>query len=629
MKMQFADENAGRASACPGCRRPLTVPQLAQAVASSDTLAGPPSSLHHAGINATMSLPDDARTDQAGARPVAELLARQNGDGRRYLLAGEVARGGMGAILRGIDRDLRREVALKVMLDPANTRQKARFIEEAQITGQLEHPNIVPVHELGVDEHRRPYFAMKMVRGRSLAQVLDTLRDKPAQARDYTLGRLVNVLVSVCHALAYAHARGVVHRDLKPANVMVGDFGEVYVMDWGLAKVLAGGPEPPAAAADKIVPDSANKSRAVVVTSRDQPGDKTQDGAILGTPAYMAPEQALGGTVDQRSDVYALGALLYAVLTLRPPVETERDYVGVLMAVAEGNILPPEKRTPERAGQIPSELSAIAMKALAKEPGRRYQTAEEFRRDLELYLEGRAVSAKADTSWEMAVKFVKRNKGFSAAALVGSVMLLLVLAGSSVINYWERVRAEEARVKADEAREQANAAKVEAQTAHANYLKEQDEKRRQAKSSAPAFLRAARHTADQKQFGDALAQANIALDYDPSLTDGHLLKGQLLLTLQRYAEAATPLEEYLKRKPDDAAARKLLRLAQQPREDGPYLKEIVNVFEAQEFFAGMGHVNDVFLKRVVGPLQERLPGYRKQIDAGWPGLKPVYYQKPS
>src|SRR5262249_29871943 len=116
-------------------------------------------------------------------------------------------------------------------------------------------------------------------------------------------------------------------------------------------------------------------------------------------------------------------------------------------------------------------------------------------------------------------------------------------------------------------------------------------------------------------------QANIALDYDPSLTGGHLLKGQLLLTLQRYAEAAAPLEENLRRKPDDAAARKLLRLAQAPREDGPYLKEIVNVFEAQEFFAGMGHVNDVFLKRVVGPLQERLPGYRKQIDAGWPGLK--------
>jgi serine/threonine protein kinase len=456
MKLQFPDENAGRASACPGCRQPLTVPGTGEALLSSATLAGPPSSLHHAGINATMSLPDAARTDPAGTRSVVEVLAQQRGDGRRFVLVGEVARGGMGAILRGIDRDLCREVAVKVMLDADNPRQKARFIEEAQITGQLEHPNIVPVHELGVDEHKRPYFAMKMVRGRSLAQILDTLRERPAEARDYTLGRLVNVLVSVCHALAYAHARGVIHRDLKPANVMVGDFGEVYVMDWGLAKVLTGAPEPPAAAEDRTVADSDGKSKAVV-TSRDQPGDKTQDGAILGTPAYMAPEQALGHAVDQRSDVYALGALLYAVLTLRPPVETERDYVGVLMAVAEGNILPPEQRAPERArrGLIPGELSAIALKALALKPADRYQTVEDVRRDIQLYLEGRSVSAKHDSAWEMFKKLVKRNKGASIATAAALVVLAVVLGVAFVSNYRERVQAVAAREQAEVAQKKA------------------------------------------------------------------------------------------------------------------------------------------------------------------------------
>src|SRR5262249_45348977 len=150
----------------------------------------------------------------------------------------EIARGGMGAVMRAVDCDIRREVAVKYLLNQADPRKKARFVEEAQITGQLEHPNIVPIHELGIDSQRRLFFSMKMVRGRSLAQVLDDLRDKPKGTEaDFPLARLLNILVNVCNALAYAHSRSVVHRDLKPANIMIGDFGEVYVMDWGLAKV--------------------------------------------------------------------------------------------------------------------------------------------------------------------------------------------------------------------------------------------------------------------------------------------------------------------------------------------------------------------------------------------------------
>src|SRR5262249_32656245 len=146
----------------------------------------------------------------------------------------EIARGGMGAIMRAHDQDIRREVAVKFLLNSADTRQKTRFVEEAQITGQLEHPNIVPIHQLGVHEDGRCFFSMKMVKGRSLAE---TLKQSPS---DYTLGNLLTVFVSICNAMAYAHSRQVIHRDLKPANVMVGDFGEVYVMDWGLAKVLGG-----------------------------------------------------------------------------------------------------------------------------------------------------------------------------------------------------------------------------------------------------------------------------------------------------------------------------------------------------------------------------------------------------
>jgi len=614
MKLQFKDEFAGRSSTCPRCRKTLSLPQPEKGLVTSDTLVGPPSSSQQAGINATMSLPAAAQTNQAGDRTIEDVLVGQNASGSRYLLEGEIARGGMGAILRGIDRDLRREVAVKVMLDAQNSRQKARFVEEAQITGQLEHPNIVPVHELGVDEQKRPYFSMKMVRGRSLAQIIETLRDRPAEATEYTQGRLVNILVGVCHALAYAHSRGVLHRDLKPANIMVGDFGEVYVMDWGLAKVISGVPEALAVSEDgKTIADVAALSRAVV-TSRDGSNDKTLDGTIVGTPAYMAPEQALSQPIDQRSDIYALGGILYSVLTLKPPVELQCDYMGLLMAVAEGHIIPPEKRTPKRAGQIPPELSAIAMKALAKEPGLRYESVEAFRRDLELYLEGRAVSAKADSTWEMAVKFVKRNKGFSAAALVGSVLLMLVLAGSSVINY-------RARVKADEARDQADAARIEAETAHANFLTAQEEKRKQAKASAPAFLRAAQLMTNQQNFSDALAQVTTALDADPGLTEAYLFKGQLLIGLERYAEAVAPLAEYVKRNRDDSLSERLVDLARHPDPDqAAYLWALWEVFDKQQALSLAGRMAQL-AERFAGAGKELLAAYRKRIDAipGWAG----------
>src|SRR5439155_1484848 len=146
---------------------------------------------------------------------------------------------------------------VKYLLDPTDSGKTVRFVEEAQITGQLEHPNIVPIHELGVDAHKRLFFSMKMVRGRTLAQVLDEMRkDAHAAGTEYTLTRLASILVGVCNALAYAHSRGVVHRDLKPSNVMLGDFGEVYVMDWGLAKVLHAHPAaaPAAQPAARIVP---------------------------------------------------------------------------------------------------------------------------------------------------------------------------------------------------------------------------------------------------------------------------------------------------------------------------------------------------------------------------------------
>ena len=243
-----------------------------------------------------------------------EMPAARTRMGRLQLL-GEVARGGMGAVLKGRDPDIGRDVAVKVLLDSHRDKPDLirRIIEEAQIGGQLQHPGIVPIYELGAFTDCRPYFAMKLVKGRTLSTLLDEGLD-----RAHELPGLLSIFESICQTIAYAHARGVIHRDLKPSNIMVGSFGEVQVMDWGLAKVLLQG-----GTADDA---SAGKPRAretVIATARsagDDDSDLSRAGSVLGTPSYMAPEQARGEVdrLDERCDVFALGSLLCEILTGEP-----------------------------------------------------------------------------------------------------------------------------------------------------------------------------------------------------------------------------------------------------------------------------------------------------------------------
>jgi len=455
---------------------------------------------------------------------------RQSGSSR-YTVEHEIARGGMGVVLRALDRDIRREVAVKYLLDQTDTRKKMRFIDEAQITGQMEHPNVVPIHELGVDGQNRLFFAMKMVKGRSLAQVLDDLRrNVPVAVKEYSLGRLLNVFINVCNALAYAHSRGVVHRDLKPANIMLGDFGEVYVMDWGLAKVLkqgasvpessagghpllaAAGGALPAGVAARVQPAASSSASSVIATSREPDTDLTRDGTVVGTPVYMAPEQATGRlqSIDQRIDVYSLDAVLYEMLTLHPPIDKDGGSIAVLMRVAENAIVPAEKRNPRRAraGQIPAELSAIARKALAKEPQDRYASAAALRQDIERFQEGRSVSAKDDTFREMCWKLIKRNRGASITAAVACLVLAVLLCFGFRAIY---------------------RAKESAETALQALQQEQQIKRERGQKSAPFFFREAKVSAERKQFEHALAQVNAALELDADMPEALLLKGQLLI----------------------------------------------------------------------------------------------------
>ncbi|MCO5170360.1 MAG: protein kinase [Planctomycetes bacterium] len=445
---------------------------------------------------------------------------------------GELGRGGMGRVLRALDRTIGREVAKKVLLDAAASSQgaRARFLTEARVTGQLEHPAIVPVYEVGQEPTGEPYFVMKLVRGRSLADVLRATRDDPAHPNGQ-LPVLLRQFLKVCDAVAYAHARGVLHRDLKPANVMVGDFGEVLVMDWGLARA-------PGQADVEAGPGAAGPP----------PAGQTQDGAVLGTPAYMPPEQAEGRreAVDERSDVYALGAILFELLALRPP------FVGATPINIIKQVLvdaPPDPRAVAPRGRaVPRELAAVALKALAKAPAARYPRAVDLAAEVTRFLDGLPVEALPMGPLARALKWAARHAELTAAAVTGLVVTLGVAGvGAAATASKERDRARaaaEARALAD-----AVAAEAQARAAAEGEARAAADERllaaaRRARAQVPYFrveaLARRDLTADQLRTL-ILAPLEEAVALDPTFTEALLLLGQVRIRLGDRAGAREAL----------------------------------------------------------------------------------------
>jgi len=392
------------------------------------------------GVNPQVDLPDDPVTAPTLDQRTRELAQRSH-DSTRYELRGEVGRGGMGAVLEVFDTELRRKLAMKVILGGQGSQSSTRtgtspltrFIEEAQVTGQLEHPGVVPVHELGMDPDGQVFFTMRLVRGEEFKAIIERVHsDDP----NWSLTRGLGVLQKICETMAYAHDKGVVHRDLKPANIMVGRFGEAYVMDWGLAKVK--GREP---SHDIQILSDEMASLSEVRTDRksstqgklDSPL-QTMDGAVMGTPYYMPPEQA-DGRIEQvgpLSDVYALGAILYHLMSGRMPYRTPGSKPSphtVLAQVVGG----PPTPVHELAPQLPAELVAICEKAMAREPGERYAGMLALAEDLRAYLENRVVQAYRTGALVEMKKWVQRNKGLAASLAASSLVLIGVLAGSSVL----------------------------------------------------------------------------------------------------------------------------------------------------------------------------------------------------
>ena len=336
----------------------------------------------------------DATTATGAAAP-PDVSALGEVSPAHYRVEGEVARGGMGRILLALDRRLGRRIALKELHAEAGPGAPRRFVREALVTARLQHPAIVPVYEAGRWPDGRPFYAMKLVEGRSLDALL---RDAASLASRLAL---LPHLIAVAEAVAYAHGQRVVHRDLKPANVLVGGFGETVVVDWGLARELGAG-----GTVEREVDGAAG---AVAVG----PG-QTVTGTVLGTPHYMPPEQARGLPVDERADVYALGAMLYFLLTGAPP-HAGKSAGEALAAAADGSVEPVERREPE----APPDLVAIVGKAMAPSPAARYPSARELAADLRRFQTGQLVSAYRYSMRELLRRFVRRHR---AAVIVASAL---------------------------------------------------------------------------------------------------------------------------------------------------------------------------------------------------------------
>ncbi len=337
---------------------------------------------------------------------------------QKYRFIRSIGRGGMKMVLQVKDLDATRDVAMAVLPDAAARPHQdiVRFIQEARITASLEHPNIVPVHDLGVDASGAPYYTMKLLRGQTLASLIEKLASgDPKTVSEYNTVRLLRIFLKICYGAAFAHSRGVIHLDLKPENIQVGDYGEVLIMDWGLAKLLEKNPAP--------AKDGENHTSG---QNGENPG-YTQDGIMKGTPGYMAPEQAAGknSAKDTRTDIYALGAILYTLMTWHPPLE-QKEVRERIQATLTGNIVPPRERAPER--DIPVAIEAVIQKAMSLHPDDRYQSVKELRKEVNAYIGGYATAAENASVFKKSLLFIKRHlilMGFLA------VILFLLTAGST------------------------------------------------------------------------------------------------------------------------------------------------------------------------------------------------------
>jgi serine/threonine-protein kinase len=365
----------------------------------------------------------------------------------RYRVLRPHARGGLGEVFVAHDEELNREVALKEIQErhAHNAESRARFLLEAEITGGLEHPGVVPVYGLGCYADGRPFYAMRFIRGDNLKEAIQRFHEADVPGRDpggraLALRKLLGRFVDVCNAVAYAHSRGVLHRDLKPGNIMLGKYGETLIVDWGLAKPV-----------DR--PESAAAEEPTLRPSSGSGLEPTRVGAAVGTPAYMSPEQAAGrlDLLGPASDIYSLGSTLYTLLTGQAPVR-EGDLGAALRQAQGGDIIPPRRRKPG----TPAALEAICLKAMALRPKDRYATALDLAADVEHWLADEPVAAHPEALPARLGRWTRRHRPLMAAAATLLLAAVAALATTTALVRRQQQETERQKVLAVAERDRAD-----------------------------------------------------------------------------------------------------------------------------------------------------------------------------
>ena len=367
-------------------------------------------------------------TPRAYLPPSFEAVEQQS----KFEIQGTLGSGGMGTIYDAYDKNIRRKVAIKCINNERAQDDISRkyFAKEAQITGQLEHPNIIPVYEMGLNPQGLFYYVMKRVQGNNLADILDEIRAGNAEfVEKFPIGTLMSIYRKILDAISYAHSRGVVHLDLKPENVMVGDYGEVLILDWGIARLRKKSP-------------NAKSDLFVTLDEHVDIAEELEKEQVIGTPAFMAPEQATGQSlaIGTRTDIYSLGAILYNILTLRPPAAGKTTTV-IIKKIVTGRVRDPmsynkENNLPEDKqvklshianGKIPERLSKIAMMAMSERLDDRYQNVAELQKDIDAYFSGHVIKADSSSISKKSSLYFNRNKYLLIIILLMMVINITLL----------------------------------------------------------------------------------------------------------------------------------------------------------------------------------------------------------
>jgi serine/threonine protein kinase len=489
----------------------------------------------------------------AGKR-LKELM--KNDPSKRYTPLRKLAEGGMKAIWEVEDRHTARTVAMALIQESriASEEDIETFLYEARLTANLQHPNIIPVYDIALDPSGNPYFTMKALHGETLAEILEKLKAGDADyAARFGRTQLLFIFLETCNAIHYAHSRGVLHLDLKPSNIIVGEFGDVHVLDWGLSTLSTQAPEKDRLAWVELghVPLENGQTLADYLESAAE--KRRRRNMVGGTPGYMAPEQAQGAAdrIDFRTDIYALGAILYEMLSFEMPI-TAKTVQEALQKTVRGEIVPPEKCSPNK--RLPAALSAMAMKALSVKPEERYSSVSALVRDLQKYQEGFATTAENPTFFVHLALLVKRHK-----LAVGILAISLLIVGAILSHSFFQIR--------------------KSQQITAQALAELQKKNRyiatMAQEVAPDYLDLMRQKERDMDFAAAEHALETALAFDPALQDAWIWKGRFLLCQQKFTEAEKIFQNH-------HAPERLLKLAQKYQKFPPsksFLPQLLEDFQ--------------------------------------------------